>query len=143
MSVASNSVIANLLGLVVFLFTGVLTGIAYLVIVGTLLDKGGDGFGLVGALFSFPIFALFGGGIWIVIRLLHDWKRGPMSLGLSMLLAGIFGLLMALVLAGPRGFTMHGGSTLFNYFIMVMVFIGALAHHFLVVRMAGSGDRGR
>ena len=51
-----NKILSSVLGLIGFLGSGVITGILYIFVVGKILDRGGDGFGLVGAIFMFHVF---------------------------------------------------------------------------------------
>jgi hypothetical protein len=134
MRAMGRQVLGHILGLVVFFLVGVVVGIAYIVIVGNILGRGGDGFGLVAALFSFPLFGTMCGVAWIAVWLVHHRFAGPMSQQRSLAASAVLALLVALVIAGPRGFTMAGGSTLFNYFLIALVVAAARAHRALIAR---------
>jgi hypothetical protein len=128
MDTTSDKIVSSVIGVVAFLTTGVVTGILYIIVVGKILDRGGDGFGLVGAIVMFPLFITFAGLGWLVLWHLHTWKLGLMPTGRVIVGSVLFGLLISLVIAGPRGFTMHGGSTLINYFLIGGTLVGALGH---------------
>jgi hypothetical protein len=126
-------------GLVAFVMIGIAVAILYMWIVGGVLDRGGDGFGLVGAIVTFPLLALTTGLFcWVPLWLLHNHKFGPMSVSRAALLGLIVGLLVSIVVAGPSGFTMRGGSVLFNYFLMLLTTLGALVHNWALSRDSAS-----
>jgi hypothetical protein len=122
-------------GLVAFVMIGIAVAILYMWIVGRVLGRGGDGFGLVGAIVTFPMLAFTTGLFcWVPLWLLHNDKFGPMSVSRAALLGLIVGLLVSIVVAGPSGFTMRGGSVLFNYFLMLLTTLGALVHNWALSR---------
>lgn len=137
MSPRNKLVIANLVSAFGFIIVGFMTGVAYLLIVGKVLGKGGDGFGLGAAVITFPILAALGSIVWIVFDLAYRRRMKVLNVKATMLYAAVLGLFMSLLIAGFRGFTMHGGSTLFNYFVIAFMLIGALQHRFLVSRIVG------
>jgi hypothetical protein len=61
-----------------------------------------------------------------------------MSVSRAALLGLIVGLLVSIVVAGPSGFTMRGGSVLFNYFLMLLTTLGALVHNWALSRDSAS-----
>lgn len=113
--------------LLIFLPIGILGAIGYIFFIGRILGRGD--LALVGALFTLPLFILVCGAIWLTALTLLDRRRGqPLALGSSTLLALGVALLFGLVVAGPRGFTLAGGSELVNVALLLFVGIAAFLH---------------
>lgn len=129
-----KKLLPHLIGISVFFLVGIVSGIAYVYIVGKVLDRGGDGFGVSAAIVTFPILAIILGALWSIILLIHEKAKGPMGAGRVILFSAILGLIASMVIAGPRGFTMHGGSVLFNWFLIDLVIGGALIQYLIFGR---------
>jgi hypothetical protein len=133
----SGKVVRHIVGVVAFVMIGVAMAFLYLLIVGKLLGRGGDGFGLTAAILMFPILA--GSAVlfcWLPLWFLHHHRLGAMSPGRALLLGSAIGALIAIVIAGPSGFALRGGAPLFNYFLILIVASGALVHNWVVARGA-------
>jgi len=130
----------HLIGFVFFFLAGVANGILYILVVGKLLDRGGDGFGLSAAIVTFPLLGLMLSVAWTVIKITHEHFQGPMTLARVLLFSGALGLVASIVIAGPSGFTLSHGSGLFNYFLIDLV-VGAAALQHIVFRNQMRGAR--
>lgn len=107
----------------------------YLFVVGKLLGRGGDGFGLTASIFMFPILSFTTGLFcWLPLWLLYAYRVGPMSTSRALLLGSIVGLLMGFAIAGPRGFVLRGGAPLVNYFVILLATAGAVVHNWAASR---------
>ena len=124
--------VGALLGLAGFLAIGVVAGFAYLIMMGTVLGR--RGIENVGAIVTLPMFALFAGVLWIAVDGLVSRRSGPIAPARALLYGAALGLLLSLLIAGPRGFTLAGGSTLVSYFLIVVAAGGAGLHRLLAVR---------
>lgn len=132
---STPKIIQHLVGLAAYIMIGVGVGILYLWIVGNLLGLGGDGFGLVGAVVTFPILAFTSALFcWLPLWLLHNYRVGSMPTSRALLLGLTVGLLMAFVVAGPNGFLLRGGAPLFNYFLIVLTATGGVVHNWALSR---------
>lgn len=131
------------LGLLVFLLLGVVTAMAYLVVVANWLGAGGDGFGLAAAIIAMPVWSLgFGVFLWLPLWLIHDRLWGAMSGARALLISFAGGLLLVLFFVGPGGFTLRGGAILMNYFVMPMLVLGAWSHNAIMRRGSRGDSRG-
>ncbi len=132
-----HKIVPHLVGIVTFVLIGVAVAIFYMLIVGKLLGRGGDGFGLVGAIFTLPVLAgtsaIF---CWLPLWLLHNHRLGTMSPQRALVLGAGIGALVAIVIAGPNGFMLSGGAPLFNYFLILMLAAGAFVHNWVLTRPA-------
>ena len=83
---------------------------------------------------TMPMLGLFMGAAWIAADFfLTRRTRRSISAGRAALYGVLLGLIVGMMMAGFRGFTMAGGSTLFNYFTMGIGGMGAWLHR----RLAG------
>jgi hypothetical protein len=135
MSNKTPKIIMHLVGLAAYIMIGVGVGILYILIVGKVLGRGGDGFGLSASIITFPLLActsaLF---CWLPLSLLHNYRVGSMSTSRALLLGFTVGVLMAFVVAGPNGFMLSGGAPLFNYFLIMMTTAGGVVHNWALSR---------
>jgi hypothetical protein len=135
MTAHSDKIVKHFVGIVAFVLIGVGAAILYLLIVGKLLGRGGDGFGLTAALFMFPILACTTGVLcWLPLWLLHNHRWGPMPALRALLLGAFIGALVSMVIAGPGGFLLRGGAPLFNYFLILILALGGLVHNRVMAR---------
>ena len=129
----NKQIVGGLLGLVGFLLTGVVAAFGYLFVVGTILGR--RGWENVGAIVTFPVLAIVMGALWLAL----DWalrRRSGAALpaGRAALFGALLGLTIGFVMAGARGFTTAGGSTLFNYFTIAIGGLGAWLQNLLAKR---------
>lgn len=130
---AKNPVAGALLGLVGFFLTGVVFGFGYLFLMGSVLGR--RGIENVGAIVTFPMLGLFMGAAWIAAAYFLARRTGrAIPAGRAALYGALMGLIVGLLMAGFRGFTMAGGSTLFNYFTIGIGAMGAWLHSLLAGR---------
>lgn len=80
MTRGSKSFFASAISLLVFPGIGLVMGILHIIVVGEILGRGGDGFGLVAAIVVFPVLTALAGLGWLVLWHLHAWKPGPMGI---------------------------------------------------------------
>lgn len=135
-----SKLLGHLLGLVLWLAIAIGVTIAYILIVTRVFGVTGGPFGLAAALISFPLMIMFfAGGGWLPVWLFHRHKWGKMSHGRVLLLSLAGGLILSLLIAGPRGFTLAGGSELVNYALTAGVVLGAFAHNAVAERAYRAG----
>ncbi len=133
MSAAKSPVVGALLGLVGFFLTGIAFAFLYLFIMGTVLGK--RGWENVGAIVTFPMLGLFIGAVWILAEFFLVRKKGrSLSAARAALYGALLGTLAGMSMSGFRGFTMAGGSTLFNYYTLGIGAVGAWLHRLLAGR---------
>jgi hypothetical protein len=127
-----NKIVQHLVGVMAFVLIGVGVAMLYMLVVGKLLGRGGDGFGLAASIFTFPLLACTSAVFcWLPLWLLHYHRLGAMSPGRALLLGAVIGAVVAFVIAGPGGFLLQGGAPLFNYFLILMLAAGALVHNWV------------
>lgn len=127
--------LAHLLGFLLWLGIAIGVSIAYIIIVTRVFGVTGGPFGLAAALVSFPLMIMFFAVVgWLPFWLFHRYKWGAMSHGRVLLFGLGGGLLLSMVVAGPRGFTLAGGSELVNYALTAGVALGAVAHNSVAER---------
>ncbi len=125
----------HVVGLAAYVMVGVGVAMLYLFVVGKLLGRGGEGFGLTASIFMFPILSFTTGLFcWLPLWLLHDYSVGPMPTSRALLLGFIVGLLIGIVIAGPSGFVLQGGAPLVNYFVVLLTTTGAVVHNWAASR---------
>lgn len=130
---ARQPVVGALLGLVGFFLTGIVFAFLYLFIMGTVLGK--RGIENVGAIVTLPMLGLFIGLVWIAGEFYLARRKGrTLSAGRTALYGALLGTLVGISMSGFRGFTMAGGSTLFNYYTLGIGAIGASLHRLLAGR---------
>jgi hypothetical protein len=130
-----SKILAHLLGYVLWFGIAIGVSIAYVLIVTRVFGVTGGPFGLAAALFSFPLMIiLFAVVIWLPFWLFHRFKWGKMSHGRAFLFGLLGGLLLSIFIAGPRGFTLAGGSELVNYALTAGVMLGAVVHNAVAER---------
>jgi hypothetical protein len=117
----------TVLALLLFPLVGFVGSIGYVLLIGKVLGRGD--FVLFAAVFVFPVLTLVCGALWLaIVRLWESRSQRHTStmraVGVSIAVA----LACGLVIAGPRGFTLAGGSELVNVFLLVTVPIGAVLH---------------
>ena len=135
-----SKLLGHLLGYVLWLVIAIGVSIAYVLIVSRVFGVTGGPFGLAAALFSFPLMImLFAVVVWLPAWLFHRSKWGKMSHGRVLLLSLGGGLILSLIIAGPRGFTLAGGSELVNYALTAGVVLGAFAHNAVAERAYRAG----
>jgi hypothetical protein len=131
----SAKIVMHAVGLLAFVMIGVGVAILYLLIVGRMLGRGGDGFGLTASIFVFPILAFTSGLFcWLPLWLLHNYRVGAMPASRAGLLGLIVGVLISIVIAGPNGFALSGGAPMFSYFTMVITTLGGVVHNWALSR---------
>jgi hypothetical protein len=121
--------INHFIGVIAFPLAGFAVAILYLLIVGTVLGRGSgmDGMALAASIITFPFLAgACGLLVWVPLWLLYDRRLGRMSAGRALLLGALLGLLVSMLIAGPGGFLLRGGSPLFNYFFPVILAAGGV-----------------
>lgn len=132
---AKSPVAGAMLGLVGFFLTGIVFAFLYLFIMGTVLGK--RGWENVGAIVTFPMLALFMAMAWIAAEFYFLRRKGrSLSAGRTALYGALLGTLVGFSMSGFRGFTMAGGSTLFNYYTLGIGAMGAWLHRLLAGRAA-------
>ena len=132
---SSNQVVKHFVGIVAFVMIGVGVAILYLLIVGKLLGRGGDGFGLTASAAAFPIFAGTSAVFcWLPLWLLHNHRWGVMPAARALLLGAAIGAALAIVIGGPTGFLLRGGAPLFNYFLILLLAAGGFVHNWVLAR---------
>jgi hypothetical protein len=131
MTANSDKIVKHFVGIAAFVLIGVGVAILYLLIVGRLLGRGGDGFGLAASLFLFPILACTSAVFW---WLLHNHRWGAMPAVRALLLGAAIGAVVSIAVAGPSGFLLRGGAPLFNYFLILILALGGLVHNWVMAR---------
>ena len=130
MPAKSNKIVQHLVGVVAFVLIGLGVALLYMLIVGKLLGRGGEGFGLTAAILTFPLLACTSAVFcWLPLWLLHNHRLGVMPPGRALLLGGLIGAVIAVVIAGPGGFLLSGGAPLFGYFLILMLAAGGFVHN--------------
>ena len=137
-----SALVAHLLGTLVAAPAGLLAAILYL-LTQKFLGLGGqnpDGLVAAATIVVFPAaniaFVLL---IWIPVQLLWQRRTG-LPTPKSALAAGMgLGFVVAMMWAGPYGFTTHPRVALFNYFLIPMFGLGALVDNWFVRRFRRSG----
>lgn len=114
------------LPLLAFPIVGFLGAIPYIFLIGRVLGRGD--LALVAAIVVLPIFATVCGVIWWLSLGFLERRGEAWSGGKRLLLAAVVALLAGIVLAGPRGFTLAGGSELVNWALLLVVSAGALLY---------------
>jgi hypothetical protein len=134
----SNQLVRHFVGIAAFVMIGAAVAMAYLLVVGRLLGRGGDGFGVTASAMAFPVLAGTSALLcWLPLWLLHQHRWGTMPPGRALLLGATIGAVIALVIGGPNGFLLRGGAPLFNYFLIGMLAAGAFVHNWILERHAG------
>ena len=126
----------HLLGLVGFFVAGIINGLIYMLIVNKLLGLGGEGCGNAAAVVTFPLFGLSVGSAWMLLWVVHEQVAKRMALHRVIILGLALGLFASLIVVGPDGFALRGGSALINYFLIDLTGGGAIIHHLLLDRMS-------
>jgi len=137
-----SAIVGHLVGAVVAALIGLLAAILYMFVEKTILGhakQGMDGLAMVATLIVFPIangvFTLL---LWAPTSMLWQRKKGLPS-GRNSLLAGLaLGFVVAMIWAGPSGFTTRGGASLYNYYLIPMFGLAALVDTWFVRRFAQS-----
>ncbi len=133
MAAAKSLVVGALLGLVGFFLTGIAFAFLYLFIMGTVLGQ--RGWENVGAIVTFPMLGIIMGAVWIAAEFYFARRKGRvLSSGRAALYGALLGTLVGMSMSGFRGFTMAGGSTLFNYYTLGIGAVGAWLHRLLAGR---------
>jgi hypothetical protein len=131
----SDKIVKHFVGIVAFVLIGVGVAMLYMLIVGKLLGRSGDGFGMAASIVLFPILACTTGVFcWLPLWLLHNHRWGAMPSWRALLLGAAIGAVVSIGIAGPGGFLLRGGAPLFNYFLILIVALGGLVHNRVMAR---------
>ena len=125
----------HVLGLVAFAVIGLIVAFLWLWFTTRVLGVGRTGFGNATAIIMMPLWGIgMGLLVWLPWWLLHRRKWGNMSAGRALISGALAGLLVSLLLTGPRGFTTQGGAVLMAYAVILIGMLGAFAHNALLRR---------
>ena len=129
MPAPQSFLLAGLFGLLGFFLIGIVCGFANVFLMAQVFGQ--RGLENVGAIAVMPVLALVLGALWLALDWFLTRRSGPTSPGRAALYGGLLGLVLGLLMAGPRGFTPTGGSALFNYFTIAIGATGAWLHRLL------------
>ena len=113
----------RMVGVLAFPIAGFIWSIAYLFLMGRILDRGD--LAMVGAIVTFPFYGLACGLVWMAAVAFLEREGVRLSAVRALALAFGLSLVAGLFVAGPQGFTLAPGAELFNIFLLLIVCTGA------------------
>jgi hypothetical protein len=128
-STTRSLTVRPVLALIAFPVVGFGWALLYVSLISRVLDRGS--LALAAAIVMLPVLGLAAGLLWIALVWGVERRTNRLGVVPRLLLTIPIALVLGLLLAGPRGFTLAPGAELFNVVLIIVLSTGALAYSWL------------